>query len=84
MTRSHSWLSAPGNATPIGSEGGAPTADDFPGTPPIPQTISPPTRYAVTIQDVAAEGSFPAEGHEDRVMRWADATISAWKQASAR
>ncbi|GAA2208933.1 hypothetical protein GCM10009850_043910 [Nonomuraea monospora] len=63
--------------------GRAPTADDFPGAPPFPPVSSTPTTYAVTIQDVAADGSFPAEGYEDRVRRWADATISAWKQASA-
>ncbi|MEV1246702.1 DUF5946 family protein [Nonomuraea sp. NPDC050022] len=63
--------------------GRAPIADDFPETPPFPQVVGRPTTYAVTIQDVTGEGRFPAEGYEDRVKQWADATISAWKQASS-
>lgn len=62
--------------------GHTPTAGDFPGAPPFPQVVDPPRRYAVTIEDVAVDGSFPAEGYGDRARRWADATISAWRQAS--
>ncbi|WP_309109960.1 DUF5946 family protein [Saccharothrix sp.] len=38
----------------------------------------PPTGFAVTIGDVAAGGTFPAEGFADRVRAWAAATAAAW------
>ena len=37
----------------------------------------------MTIADVALDGSFPAEGHEERMRLWATATVRAW-QAQTR
>ena len=58
--------------------GRAPQAGDYPGAPPFPDT-EPPRNYATTIADVAADGSFPAAGHEERVRRWAADTTSSWQ-----
>ncbi|MCE6997114.1 DUF5946 family protein [Saccharothrix sp. S26] len=38
-----------------------------------------PTAFAVTIVDVAVDGTFPAEGFPDRVEAWAAATVTAWR-----
>lgn len=46
--------------------GRAPRAGDYPGAPPFPDA-EPPRDFATTIADVAAGGSFPAAGHEERV-----------------
>lgn len=37
-----------------------------------------PTAFDVTIDDVAQDGTFPADGFADRVAAWAGATVSAW------
>ncbi|NBE96629.1 hypothetical protein FE391_22415 [Nonomuraea sp. KC401] len=58
--------------------GRKPTLDDFPGAPPFPEAGPPPTAYAVTIVDVAVDGTFPAEGFEEREQAWAGAAITAW------
>jgi hypothetical protein len=58
--------------------GHTPGADDFPGAPPFPGGATPPSGYATTITDVALDGTFPAEGHEERVRRWAADTVAAW------
>ncbi|MGW3042180.1 DUF5946 family protein [Kitasatospora sp. NPDC001159] len=34
--------------------------------------------YAVTIAEVAVDGTFPAEGFPERVRAWAAATVEAW------
>ncbi|MFD1543796.1 DUF5946 family protein [Nonomuraea guangzhouensis] len=60
-----------------------PGADAFVGTPPLPDPSVPPTAYDTTIADVALDGSFPAEGHEERMRHWATATVDAW-QAQGR
>ncbi|GAA1997578.1 DUF5946 family protein [Catenulispora subtropica] len=39
----------------------------------------PPARFAVTIEDVAVDGTFPADGFADRVTAWAAATAEAWR-----
>ncbi|WP_219471150.1 DUF5946 family protein [Nonomuraea rhizosphaerae] len=61
--------------------GRAPGADDFPGVPPLPDDAVPPAAFATTIVDVAVDGSFPAEGHQERMRRWAADTVSAWRRA---
>ncbi|MGW3346650.1 DUF5946 family protein [Nonomuraea rubra] len=58
--------------------GHTPGADDFPGAPPFPADATPPSGYATTITDVALDGTFPAEGYEERVRRWAADTVAAW------
>lgn len=58
--------------------GRAPRAGDYPGAPPFPQ-VEPPCDFATTIADVAADGRFPAAGHEERVRRWAADTVGAWQ-----
>jgi hypothetical protein len=40
--------------------------------------------FAVTITDVAVDGTFPAEGFPQRVGRWAAATRSGWAAALSR
>lgn len=40
---------------------------------PVPEPASSP--FAVTIEDVAVDGSFPAVGYPDRMRRWAAATL---------
>ncbi|WP_232665274.1 DUF5946 family protein [Pseudonocardia sp. TRM90224] len=48
--------------------------------PPEPSgpELAEPGGFAVTIADVAVEGTFPADGYEERVARWAAATLGAW------
>jgi len=53
--------------------GGAPFA-----APTGPLLDGPPARFAVTIRDVAVDGTFPADGYPDRVRDWAVATLEAW------
>jgi hypothetical protein len=48
-----------------------------------PLRAGPPRRLATTIGDVAVDGSFPAEGHEERVRRWAVDTLAGWGAAPA-
>jgi hypothetical protein len=61
--------------------GHAPQPGDFPGAPPFPETEHPRS-YAITIADIALNGSFPADGHQERVRSWAAYTISAWQAAT--
>jgi hypothetical protein len=51
-----------------------------PQDPELPD-VTPPRRYGTTIADVAVDGSFPADGHEDRVRAWAHSTVTAWTAA---
>jgi hypothetical protein len=44
----------------------------------------PAPDFAVTITDVAVDGTFPAEGFPQRVGRWAAATRSGWAAALSR
>ncbi|MFJ8477449.1 hypothetical protein [Kitasatospora sp. NPDC094011] len=34
--------------------------------------------FAVTIEQVALDGTFPAAGFPERVRDWATATLAAW------
>lgn len=38
-----------------------------------------PAEFTVTIAEVAVDGTFPAEGHPERVRTWAEATLHAWR-----
>ncbi len=58
--------------------GRAPEASDFPGAPPFPD-VMPPCNFATTIADVALDGSFSADGYEERIRSWAEDTVSAWQ-----
>ena len=58
--------------------GGAPFA-----VPTGPLLDGPPARFAVTIRDVAVDGTFPADGHAERVHGWAVATLAAWGARTA-
>ncbi len=51
------------------------TAEPVPPAPPGP----PPSRFAVTIADVAQGGDFGADGFPERVTAWAAATVRAWR-----
>ncbi|TDB69403.1 DUF5946 family protein [Micromonospora sp. KC721] len=64
--------------------GRRPTVDDYPGGPPFPVAAPAPGRFTTTIVDVAVDGTFPPDGHEDRVRRWAAATVAAWTAATDR
>ncbi|MFD5461877.1 DUF5946 family protein [Kitasatospora sp. NPDC127059] len=52
-----------------------------PGPGPTPEP-EPPTAprggFAVTIEQVALDRTFPADGFADRVRDWAAATLAAW------
>lgn len=41
-------------------------------------TPEAPSGVGFTIAEVAVDGSFPAEGHPERVRAWARATLTAW------
>ncbi|NJC69631.1 hypothetical protein HC031_07850 [Planosporangium thailandense] len=49
----------------------------FDSSPPMPDRPAP-RALKVTIADVAADGSFPAPGYEQRVRRWAEDTVAMW------
>jgi hypothetical protein len=61
--------------------GRKPEAADYGDAPPLPSAT--PTAYAVTIGDVAVDGTFPAEGYAERVRAWVSATIEARTSASS-
>jgi hypothetical protein len=44
-------------------------------------SLAVPPGFDMTILDVAVDGSFPAEGYEQRVRRWASSTLAAWTGA---
>ncbi|GIF62102.1 hypothetical protein Ais01nite_01370 [Asanoa ishikariensis] len=44
---------------------------------PLPERPAP-TSFGTTIADVAVDGSFPADGYDQRVSAWASATYAAW------
>lgn len=44
----------------------------------LPHRDAPPSRFSVTIHDVAVDGSFPAPEFTERVKAWAAATVDAW------
>ncbi len=48
-----------------------------------PVLDGPPARFAVTIRDVAVDGTFPADGYADRVRDWVAATLTAWHAGHA-
>ncbi|MEV8441178.1 DUF5946 family protein [Actinosynnema sp. NPDC051121] len=58
--------------------GGPLSADVVAGLPVAPLG-PPPTAFAVTIADVAEDGTFPAAGFPERVHSWAAATVDAWR-----
>lgn len=41
-------------------------------------SLAVPAGFDMTILDVSVDGSFPAEGYEQRVRRWAATTLAAW------
>jgi hypothetical protein len=48
----------------------------------LPRRDAPPSRFSVTIEDVAVDGTFPAEEFEARVKAWAAATVDAWSRSA--
>ncbi|WP_411138469.1 DUF5946 family protein [Streptomyces sp. C10] len=48
----------------------------------LPQRDAPPPRFSVTIEDVAVDGTFPAEEFTERVRAWAAATVDAWSRST--
>ncbi|WP_078871741.1 DUF5946 family protein [Streptomyces sp. NRRL S-337] len=46
----------------------------------LPRRDAPPSRFSVTIEDVAVDGTFPAEEFAERVKAWAAATVDAWSR----
>lgn len=47
-------------------------------TAPVPRADAP-NGFAFTITEAAVDGSFPAEGHPERVRTWATTTLTAWQ-----
>ncbi|MFC0599149.1 DUF5946 family protein [Streptomyces palmae] len=50
--------------------------------PEMPHGYAPPSRFSCTIEDVAVDGTFPAEGFAERVRAWAAATVDAWSRGA--
>lgn len=48
----------------------------------LPRRDAPPSRFSVTIEDVAVDGTFPAEKFAERVNAWAAATVDAWSRST--
>ncbi|MGX1611288.1 DUF5946 family protein [Streptomyces celluloflavus] len=48
----------------------------------LPRRDAPPARFSVTIEDVAVDGTFPAEEFAERVRAWAGATVDAWSHCT--
>lgn len=48
----------------------------------LPRRDAPPSGFSVTIEDVAVDGTFPAEGFAERVKAWAAATVDAWSRST--
>lgn len=46
----------------------------------LPHWDALPSRFSVTIEDVAVDGTFPAAGFAERVKAWAAATVDAWSR----
>ncbi|WP_229867145.1 DUF5946 family protein [Streptomyces gelaticus] len=44
----------------------------------LPHRDAPRSRFSVTIQDVAVDGTFPSSEFTQRVKAWAAATVDAW------
>lgn len=42
-----------------------------------------PTSFAATIHDVAVDGTFPADGYEQRLEEWASAVRAAYRTAQS-
>lgn len=51
-----------------------------PADDPVPVAPRNPT-FSTTIQDVAIDGTFPADGFAQRVKKWAHAVRAAWTSA---
>ena len=49
-----------------------------------PRATAPPSHFAVTIEDVALDGSFPAAGFAERVKDWSAATVDGWSRVRER
>jgi hypothetical protein len=58
--------------------GGPGIAEVVAGVPVAPLGLTP-TAFAVTIGDVAEDGTFPSAGFPERVHAWAAATVDAWR-----
>jgi hypothetical protein len=43
------------------------------------EPVGTPSAFTFTIDDLAVDGSFPAEGYSERVHAWAEATAAAWR-----
>jgi hypothetical protein len=48
----------------------------------LPQRDAPPSRFSITIHDVAVDGTFPASQFTERVRAWASATVDAWSRST--
>ena len=74
--RANSHRLTGGRDRPFGDTRPASTAD---GSRTRPDTdAATGDSYAVTIADVAVDGTFPAAGHRRRVRSWARATLATW------
>ncbi|MFD7450504.1 DUF5946 family protein [Kitasatospora sp. NPDC059827] len=54
------------------------TGGAAPGGAAHPAQEAPRGGFAVTIEQVAVDGAFPAEGFAERVGVWASVTLAAW------
>jgi hypothetical protein len=47
--------------------------------PPGDEPVGAPGAFTFTIDDLAVDGTFPAEGYSTRVQAWAESTALAWR-----
>ncbi|MFE0377988.1 DUF5946 family protein [Streptomyces inhibens] len=48
----------------------------------LPHRDAPRSRFSVTIEDVAVDGTFPSTEFAERVKAWAAATVDAWSHGT--
>ncbi|WP_280671764.1 MULTISPECIES: DUF5946 family protein [unclassified Kitasatospora] len=48
----------------------------------LPLRDAPRSRFSVTIEDVAIDGTFPSSEFAERVKVWAAATVDAWSRGT--
>ncbi|MFE7245983.1 DUF5946 family protein [Streptomyces sp. NPDC057580] len=48
----------------------------------LPHRDAPRSRFSITIEDVAVDGTFPSAEFTERVEAWAAATVDAWSRGT--
>ncbi|MFI9586846.1 DUF5946 family protein [Streptomyces sp. NPDC052236] len=48
----------------------------------LPHRGAPRSRFSITIEDVAVDGTFPSSQFTERVKAWAAATVDVWSRGT--